>query len=73
MDKESLLLIEDWVLPDIKASWRSASMDIMMMMMPGGIERTQSMWERLLEAAGLELVKVWGTAETERVIETRRK
>ena len=70
----SRILIDDYVLPDIGAPVRGSSMDLLMMLYCSGIERTLSQWEHLLDACGLEIVKVWGTrSDYESVIEARLK
>ena len=66
----SKLLIEDLVLPEAGASLREAAVDVLMFMMPGGIERTISDWAKLLESVGLRIVKVWADRDrSEPVIE----
>jgi hypothetical protein len=35
-----------------------------MLVLLTGIERTESQWKSLLEAAGLKIVKIWYTDET---------
>ncbi|KAI9652252.1 MAG: hypothetical protein M1831_007100 [Alyxoria varia] len=70
----SVLLIQDMVLPDTGASWRGSTLDILMLMFPGGMERTKMQWESLLNSAGLELCKVWTDANMiESVIEAQLK
>ena len=56
----SRILIDDYVLANTGASFRASSMDILMMMYNTGMERTMRQWENLLEACGLEIIKVWG-------------
>ena len=49
-------------------------MDFMMMMYTSGIERTMRQWETLVEACGLEIIKVWGVdSGHEQVIECQLK
>ena len=70
----SRVLIDDYVLPNKGASLRGPAMDFLMMMYASGIERTMRQWERLLEASGLEIVKVWGVESGhEQVIECQLK
>lgn len=70
----SRILIDDYVLPNTDASFRGAAMDFWMMMIASGMERTLSQWEKLLEASGLEIVKVWGIhSGHEQVIECQLK
>ena len=56
----SRILIDEYVLLNTGASFRGASMDILMMMYTTGMERTMRQWENLLGACGLEIIKVWG-------------
>ncbi|KAL8705630.1 MAG: hypothetical protein Q9201_001267 [Fulgogasparrea decipioides] len=70
----SRLLIDEYVLPDTGAPIRGSSMDFLMMCFCSGIERTRRQWEVLLEACGLEIVKVWGgRTDYEQVIEAKLK
>lgn len=70
----SRLLIDDYVLPNTGAPYRGSSMDILMMCFCSGIERTQRQWEELLDACGLEIVKVWANrTDYEQVIEAQLK
>lgn len=55
---ESLILIDDVVLPEQNTPWQVAMMDIGMMASLGGIERTKDDWVELLDCAGLKLVGV---------------
>jgi len=70
----SRLLIDDYVLPNTGAPVRGSSMDILMMMYASGMERMLSQWEKVLDASGLEIIKIWGTdSDHEQVIETQLK
>lgn len=74
MDKSSRLLINEFVLPNTETSQLQASLDIMMMALVSGLERTEMQWRALLESIGLEVVKIWSVVpEAEAVIETRLK
>ena len=59
MNPESILLINENVLPESKVSMYSASADLMMMTNFSSLERTEKQFRMLLDQAGLELVKVW--------------
>ena len=70
----SRLLIDEWVLPDMGVSQKSASMDCNMMLLFNASERTKMQWETLLDAAGLEIVDIFSTpGAAESVIETKCK
>ncbi|KAI5777535.1 O-methyltransferase-domain-containing protein [Geopyxis carbonaria] len=65
MGKHSRLLICDKVLPDVAQAGGGVlpNLDLLMMMCVGGVERTRSQWEALVEGAGGRIVKIWGQAE----------
>ena len=75
MEREySILLIYDYVMPETGASIRAAAMDMQMMNLFAGIERTQSQWRVILDASGLEMVQVWySVTKFESVIEAKLK
>lgn len=55
----STFLIYDYLMPETGASIRAAAMDVQMMSLFAGIERTESQWRIVLDASGLEMVQVW--------------
>jgi hypothetical protein len=74
MNADSRLLINEFVLPNTGVTQLPASLDIMMMTMVSGLERTESQWRALLASVGLEVVRIWTViTEAEAVIETRLK
>ena len=74
MTKDSVLLMQDMVLPDTGCSWRGSTLDILMLLFPGGMERSRGQWEDLCDSAGLEIVKVWTDEKMiEFVVEARLK
>lgn len=75
MEKDySTLLIYDHVVPETGASIRATELDLQMMCLFAGIERTQGQWRGILDASGLEMVQIWYSAtQFESVIEARRK
>lgn len=48
----SKILIDDYILHNISASFRRPSMDFLKLMYASGIGRTMRQWERILEASG---------------------
>jgi hypothetical protein len=60
MSTDSRVLLADMVLPArvTEADLSAAAMDVCVMVM-GGKERTERGFKTILEAAGLEIVKVW--------------
>ena len=75
MDKDySVILINDYVVPETGASLRTAAMDIQMMSLSAGMERTENQWVDILNMSGLSLVRIWysGTG-SESIIEATAK
>lgn len=69
----SRILINDWVLPDTGAPLLPALLDIQMMAVLSGMERTESQWKELLDSVGLKIVKIWSSGkEVEGLIEAVR-
>lgn len=59
MDRDnSRILITEFIVPEVGADMQLAWMDQCMMTF-GGVERTEKDWARLLDSAGLKMVKVW--------------
>ena len=74
MSPDSVLLIDDWVLPDVGAPLAGASEDILMMVFLSGMERSESQWRAVLDSAGLETKKIWrADGISEAVIEARKR
>ena len=74
----SKLLISEFVLPDVGTGLFPASLDLQMMGLHAGRERSEGQWRALLgKVVGLEVVKVWrgegggGTGGGECVIEAK--
>ena len=62
------------MMPETGAPIRAAAMDVQMMCLCAGIERTESQWKAILDASGLKIVHVWYSAtKTESVIEAELK
>jgi hypothetical protein len=74
MEKEhSRLLINEYVLPDTGCDLHPALVDIMMMSLACGAERTEKQWRVLLDSVGLDIVRIWSSPGVESVIETKLK
>ncbi|KUJ15863.1 S-adenosyl-L-methionine-dependent methyltransferase [Mollisia scopiformis] len=70
----SKLLIFEWILPDVGTPLYPALLDLNMLALFSGMERTETHWRNLLESVGLEVVKVWSIGkETEGLIEAMKK
>ena len=75
MEKDySILLINDYVVPETGASVHTSALDIQMMSLLAGIERTESQWMNLLSLSGLSLKRVWHSGNRfESIIEASLK
>lgn len=58
MAGDSVVIVDDVVMPNVGATWKQASMDIAMMTMLAAMERTQEHFAQLLKEAGLKLREV---------------
>jgi demethylsterigmatocystin 6-O-methyltransferase len=58
MGPESLILVDEVVLPETKLPWQVSGMVLSMMACLGGIERSKEDWESLLDRAGLKVAHV---------------
>ncbi|KAL8829948.1 MAG: hypothetical protein Q9191_001720 [Dirinaria sp. TL-2023a] len=66
----SKLLVNEWVLPEAGVPLYPALLDINMMALFSGMQRTQTQWKDLLESVGLKIVKFWSVGpEVEGLIE----
>lgn len=66
----SKLLINEIVIPDEGADRMNTSLDLVMMSVVAAEERTHGNWARLLDQAGLKIVKLWSFGVgTESVLE----
>ncbi|KAL6230393.1 hypothetical protein BDW75DRAFT_234445 [Aspergillus navahoensis] len=73
MGPDSRILIVDFVLPDTDTPLFQASLDIQMMCIGSGIERSRREWAELLGKVGLEIREVWSVSPAqESVIEVGR-
>ena len=67
--KDGILLIRDSVLPEGDASSPAKQMDIVMLIMTGGHERSEEEWRTLLASSGFALAKVRRTSSPFDLIE----
>jgi demethylsterigmatocystin 6-O-methyltransferase len=58
MSNDSVLLIDEMVLPDRDIHWQAASMDLQMLSYLGSQERTRSHWSELTRPVGLSIENV---------------
>jgi demethylsterigmatocystin 6-O-methyltransferase len=59
MSKDSVILIDNMVLPDVGLPHQAANLDVTMMAVLASRERTQKQWTDLLEPAGLKINKIY--------------
>ena len=57
----STLLVHDYVLPESHVNPQATAYDLSLMVMVSALERTESMWQALLESAGFKIVKIWAS------------
>ncbi|KAI4279366.1 MAG: hypothetical protein LQ337_000289 [Flavoplaca oasis] len=57
----SKILIDEMVLPDSDVPLKGAFLDLSMMALETGAERTSRQWHDLLASAGLHIEKIWST------------
>ena len=58
MTSESVIIIDDMVIADTGAHWRATQLDIPMLAVVAGVERTMGQWKALLDDAGLNITEV---------------
>ena len=69
--KNGKLLIVDAVVPETSEPHFSKILDLEMLLMPGGRERTRGEWDTLMAKAGFEITRVVPMKAAESVIEAR--
>ena len=57
MGPDSVILLDEMVLPDSGVHYQSTQIDLTMMAALASIERTRSMWADLLDSVGLKIEK----------------
>ncbi|KAI1179302.1 S-adenosyl-L-methionine-dependent methyltransferase [Nemania sp. FL0916] len=73
MEPDSIILLDEWILPDTKANIDAVSMDLTMLTAFAGGERTERQWRSIIGEVGLELVKtyVYNAVSHEHVLDVR--
>ena len=70
----SKIIVNDVVLPDQGASLVATQLDIVMMAINAGFERSESQWRKMVDSAGLQITKIWtDDPEAESIIEIELK
>ena len=59
MAPDSVLLIDEMVVPDVKAHWQATQLDLLMMSALASCERTKAQWEALIPETGLKINKIY--------------
>ncbi|KAJ8124616.1 hypothetical protein O1611_g9024 [Lasiodiplodia mahajangana] len=59
MEPDSIILLDEWILPDTRANINAVSMDITMLTAFAGGERTERQWQSIIDEVGLELIKTY--------------
>lgn len=65
------LIVADSVLPENSQPHPGKLLDLMMMVLPGGRERTEAEWRKLMDRAGFTITRIVPTREPESVIEAK--
>ena len=58
----SRIIIVDFVLPDTNAGRMQSALDIQMMSLGAGVERSQHQWSELLSSVGLRINGIWNSS-----------
>jgi demethylsterigmatocystin 6-O-methyltransferase len=56
---DSVILIDDMVLPNAGVYWHATQIDMVMIVGLASIERTQDQWNSLVQKAGLKINKMY--------------
>ena len=59
MNQDSVILIDEIVIPNEGAQWRQTQLDLAMMASLAGMERTEGKWRHLLTRAGLNITGIF--------------
>jgi demethylsterigmatocystin 6-O-methyltransferase len=59
LGKDSVILIDDMVLPDKGVFWQTAQVDLTMMSSLAAKERTHEQWIALLDSVGLKILDIF--------------
>ena len=63
MSEDSVILIDEMILPNVGTHWQAAQLDIAMMSTVSAMERSEKQWYSLLDSAGLKIVKIYTYTE----------
>lgn len=65
-----MLVVED-LMPEEQSDPRGITLDVIMLTMTGGCERTVAQLRNLLEGAGIDLARVIDTSSSMHIVEAR--
>ncbi len=63
MNRDSVILIDDMVLPNKGLHWQASQLDLTMMSSMAAMERTEKEWYTLLDMAGLKIKMIYPYTE----------
>ncbi|KAI0013792.1 putative sterigmatocystin 8-O-methyltransferase precursor [Xylariaceae sp. FL0662B] len=63
MTEDSVLLVDEMLLPERGAPWRATQIDMTMCVCLGAAERSEKEWRALLDDAGFRISKIWKYTE----------
>lgn len=63
MGTESMILIDEMIIPSSGAHWRATQLDMTVMSSLAALERRKTQWQYLLHAAGLRIVDIYTYTE----------
>lgn len=66
MTSESIIMLDDMVLPDAGQTYIQCQLDLTMMAALAGMERSRKQWEGLIESADLKIRDVYQYTEDKR-------
>lgn len=58
MEKDSLILLDEMVLPSHNVDWFATQTDLTMLAAFGSMERTETQWKSLLNSVGLKVRRI---------------
>ena len=61
--KDSVILIDEMIIPEQGTHWQAAQLDIAMMSSLSAMERTKKQWYQLVESVGLKIVEIYTYTE----------
>ncbi|MCJ1312956.1 hypothetical protein MMC25_006632 [Agyrium rufum] len=64
MDKDSVIVIDDIILPNKGAHWQATELDVTMMSGLAAMERSEKQWYSLMKLAGLRVLEIVKYTET---------